>query len=168
MAHNPGYWGSESPYGKRLTEARLGRLLNQATNSTSTRPDSHGQRRSEPGRPSRPTSCRPIQAYLCSVKCTFAIQDHQSLRHHHPASNTVGTGPLTSMTGQEFSPPRLRTWAGGNRVARHGALRRRPGPGQPVAGKDGREPRHVTGGHSGRSPKVSRRRLGTGDSSPAA
>ena len=44
VAHNPGYWGSESTYGRRLTETRLGLLLNQATNSTSTRPDSHGHR----------------------------------------------------------------------------------------------------------------------------
>jgi hypothetical protein len=44
VAHNPGYWGQDSPYGKRLTETRLGRMVNQATNSTSTRPDSHGPR----------------------------------------------------------------------------------------------------------------------------
>jgi hypothetical protein len=44
VAHNPGYWGEDSPYGKRLTETRLGRLLNQATNSTSTRPGGKGHR----------------------------------------------------------------------------------------------------------------------------
>jgi hypothetical protein len=44
VAHNPGYWGETSPYGKRLTEHRLGQMLNKATNSTSTRPGGHGQR----------------------------------------------------------------------------------------------------------------------------
>jgi hypothetical protein len=42
--HNPGYWGEHSPYGRRLTETRLGRLLNQATNTTSTRPGGKGHR----------------------------------------------------------------------------------------------------------------------------
>jgi hypothetical protein len=37
VAHNPGYWGADSPYGKGLTETRLGTMVNQATNSTSTR-----------------------------------------------------------------------------------------------------------------------------------
>ena len=44
VAHNPDYWGENSPYGKRLTETRLGRMLNQATNSTSTRPGGKGPR----------------------------------------------------------------------------------------------------------------------------
>jgi len=44
VAHNPGCWGEDSPYGKRLTETRLGRMLNQATNSTSTRPGGKGRR----------------------------------------------------------------------------------------------------------------------------
>lgn len=44
VAHNPEYWGSGSTYGKRFNESRLGRLLNQATNKTSERPDSHGPR----------------------------------------------------------------------------------------------------------------------------
>jgi hypothetical protein len=44
VAHNPGYWGEDSPYGKRLTETRLGRMLNQATNSTSMRPGGKGHR----------------------------------------------------------------------------------------------------------------------------
>ena len=44
VAHNPGYWGEDSPYGKRLTETRLGRMLNQATNSTSMRPGGKGRR----------------------------------------------------------------------------------------------------------------------------
>lgn len=37
-----------------------------------------------------------------------------------PSGNLVG--------GSRAQPARLRTWAGGNRVTRHGAFRRRPGP----------------------------------------
>jgi hypothetical protein len=44
VAHNPGYWGEDGPYGKRLTETRLGRMVNQATNSTSMRPGGKGRR----------------------------------------------------------------------------------------------------------------------------
>ncbi|OBH47317.1 DUF3631 domain-containing protein [Mycobacterium mantenii] len=44
VAHNPGYWGDDSPYGKRLTETRLGRMLNQSTNTTSVRPGGKGRR----------------------------------------------------------------------------------------------------------------------------
>jgi Protein of unknown function (DUF3631)/Bifunctional DNA primase/polymerase, N-terminal len=44
VAHNPDYWGQNSPYGKRLTETRLGLMLKQATNSTSTRPGGKGPR----------------------------------------------------------------------------------------------------------------------------
>jgi hypothetical protein len=44
VAHNPAYWGEASPYGKRLTDTRLGIMLNQATNSTSTRPGGTGPR----------------------------------------------------------------------------------------------------------------------------
>lgn len=44
VAHNPSYWGEESPYGKRLTETRLGHMINRATNSTSTRPGGKGPR----------------------------------------------------------------------------------------------------------------------------
>ena len=29
VAHNPGYWGEHSPYGKPLTETRLGLLINR-------------------------------------------------------------------------------------------------------------------------------------------
>jgi hypothetical protein len=28
VAHNPGYWGEDGPYGKRLTGTRLGRMVN--------------------------------------------------------------------------------------------------------------------------------------------
>ena len=38
IAHNGEYWGSESPYGKPLTETRLGRLVSQASKVTSARP----------------------------------------------------------------------------------------------------------------------------------
>ena len=36
--HNPSYWGEQSPYGKRLTEQRMGRLLSQSAKVTSSRP----------------------------------------------------------------------------------------------------------------------------------
>ena len=38
IAHNPDYWGADSPYGKPLTETRLGLLIDQATKVTSSRP----------------------------------------------------------------------------------------------------------------------------------
>lgn len=43
--HNPAYWGEHSPYGKRLTEQRMGRLLSQAAKVTSSRPGGGGQPR---------------------------------------------------------------------------------------------------------------------------
>jgi hypothetical protein len=42
--HNPDYWGTNSGYGKALTETRLGRLVTQAARVTSSRPDTHGPR----------------------------------------------------------------------------------------------------------------------------
>jgi hypothetical protein len=44
VIHNPGYWGENNPYGKPLTGTRLGRMVNQATNSTSMRPGGKGRR----------------------------------------------------------------------------------------------------------------------------
>jgi Protein of unknown function (DUF3631) len=44
VAHNPGYWGADNAYGKALSETRLGLMVNQATNSTSTRPGGAGPR----------------------------------------------------------------------------------------------------------------------------
>ncbi len=44
IRHNPDYWGPGSPYGKALTEHRLGRLMNQAANITSQRPGGRGPR----------------------------------------------------------------------------------------------------------------------------
>jgi Protein of unknown function (DUF3631) len=35
VAHDPDYWGADSPYGKTLTEHRFGRLLSQAAKVTS-------------------------------------------------------------------------------------------------------------------------------------
>lgn len=37
IMHNPHYWGTESNYGKPLTETRLGRLVTQAAKVTSVR-----------------------------------------------------------------------------------------------------------------------------------
>lgn len=37
ILHNPSYWGSESGYGKPLTETRLGRLITQGAKVTSVR-----------------------------------------------------------------------------------------------------------------------------------
>jgi hypothetical protein len=37
ILHNPSYWGSESNYGKPLTDTRLGRLVTQAAKVTSVR-----------------------------------------------------------------------------------------------------------------------------------
>lgn len=42
--HNPEYWGSDSPYGKPLTEHRLGRLVFQASKMSSNRPGGRGPR----------------------------------------------------------------------------------------------------------------------------
>jgi hypothetical protein len=42
--HNPEYWGTESPYGKPLTDTRLGLLIDQATKVTSGRPGGRGPR----------------------------------------------------------------------------------------------------------------------------
>jgi hypothetical protein len=44
IGHNPDYWGDESPYGKQLTETRLGLLIDQATKLTSSRPGGRGPR----------------------------------------------------------------------------------------------------------------------------
>ncbi len=41
---NPDYWGTASPYGKQLTEARFGKLLAQAAKLTSCRPGGTGPR----------------------------------------------------------------------------------------------------------------------------
>jgi hypothetical protein len=43
VAMNP-YWRDSGPYGKELTEHRLGRLLSQSAKITSVRPDSRGPR----------------------------------------------------------------------------------------------------------------------------
>ena len=37
ITHNPDYWGPSSPYGRPLTDTRLGRLIDQATKVTSSR-----------------------------------------------------------------------------------------------------------------------------------
>ena len=42
--HNPEYWGPGSPYGKPLTDTRLGLLIGQATKVTSSRPGGSGPR----------------------------------------------------------------------------------------------------------------------------
>jgi Protein of unknown function (DUF3631) len=42
ILHNPGYWGPSSPYGKSLTQQRLGRLLSQSAKVTSSRPGGGG------------------------------------------------------------------------------------------------------------------------------
>ena len=42
--HNPGYWGSDSAYGKPLTDTRLGKLLSQSAKVTSIRLDRDGPR----------------------------------------------------------------------------------------------------------------------------
>jgi hypothetical protein len=45
IAHNPEYWGPDkSPYGKALTEKRLGHLVAQASKVTSQRPGGVGRR----------------------------------------------------------------------------------------------------------------------------
>jgi hypothetical protein len=44
ILHNPDYWGTASPYGKPLTETRLGRLVTQAAKVTSDRPGGVGPR----------------------------------------------------------------------------------------------------------------------------
>jgi hypothetical protein len=44
LAHNPDYWGADSPYGKPLTDTRLGLLIDQATKVTSIRPGGRGPR----------------------------------------------------------------------------------------------------------------------------
>jgi hypothetical protein len=44
IAHNPDYWGVDSPYGKPLTDTRLGLLIDQATKVTSSRPGGKGSR----------------------------------------------------------------------------------------------------------------------------
>ena len=38
IAHDPDYWGPDSPYGKALTEHRFGRMLSIAAKATSQRP----------------------------------------------------------------------------------------------------------------------------------
>jgi hypothetical protein len=43
IAHSS-YWGADSLYGRPLTDTRLGRLINDATKTTSIRPDTHGPR----------------------------------------------------------------------------------------------------------------------------
>ncbi len=42
--HNPDYWGADSPYGKPLTDTRLGRLIAQASKVTSLRIGGRGPR----------------------------------------------------------------------------------------------------------------------------
>lgn len=42
ITHNPGYWGPASPYGKSLTQQRLGRLLSQSAKVTASRPGGGG------------------------------------------------------------------------------------------------------------------------------
>jgi hypothetical protein len=71
IQHNPDYWGADSPYGKPLTDTRLGLLIDQATKVTSSRPGGTGPRgylrstlepvwyrlgigRKQPGRPGEP------------------------------------------------------------------------------------------------------------------
>jgi hypothetical protein len=44
IAHNPDYWGPDSPYGKALTGHRFGRMLAQAAKVTSQRPGGSGPR----------------------------------------------------------------------------------------------------------------------------
>jgi hypothetical protein len=44
IGHNPEYWGADSPYGKPLTDTRLGLLIDQATKVTSSRPGGKGPR----------------------------------------------------------------------------------------------------------------------------
>lgn len=44
VTHNPAYWGEQGPYGKELTDTRLGRLLASAAKVTSTRPGGVGHR----------------------------------------------------------------------------------------------------------------------------
>jgi Protein of unknown function (DUF3631)/Domain of unknown function (DUF3854) len=45
IAHDQSYWGSDSPYGRELTEQRLGRMLVQAAKVTSARPGGGGHPR---------------------------------------------------------------------------------------------------------------------------
>ncbi|MEV8191895.1 DUF3631 domain-containing protein [Rhodococcus pyridinivorans] len=44
ILHNPEYWGVNSPYGKALTDKRLGTLVSQASKVTSQRPGGRGPR----------------------------------------------------------------------------------------------------------------------------
>jgi hypothetical protein len=44
IGHNPEYWGVGSPYGKPLSDTRLGLLIDQATKVTSSRPGGRGSR----------------------------------------------------------------------------------------------------------------------------
>jgi hypothetical protein len=44
VAHDPDYWGADSPYGKELTAHRFGRLLSDAAKATSRRPGGAGSR----------------------------------------------------------------------------------------------------------------------------
>ena len=44
ITHNPDYWGPGSPYGRPLTDTRLGRLMTQATKVTSSRIGGRGPR----------------------------------------------------------------------------------------------------------------------------
>ena len=44
VAHDPDYWGADSPYGKELTPHRFGRMLAASTKSTSHRPGGAGPR----------------------------------------------------------------------------------------------------------------------------
>ena len=44
VLHHPEYWGPASPYGKALTEHRLGKIVSQAAKVTSCRPGGRGPR----------------------------------------------------------------------------------------------------------------------------
>ena len=51
IVHNSDYWGSESPYGKPLTDTRLGLLIGQATKVTSSPTRRNRPARVSPGDP---------------------------------------------------------------------------------------------------------------------
>ncbi len=96
--HNPDYWGVDSPYGKPLTDTRLGRLIAQASKITSQRIGGRGPRGY-----SR-VLLEPTWRRLGITRCPSYLTGAPA-EPGEPGADTAGLTGSTECTGLKGAPP---------------------------------------------------------------
>jgi hypothetical protein len=93
IAHNPDYWGPDSPYGKKLTPQRFGRLLSGATKVTTVRPGGGGSPRGY------------LRSQLETVWRRLGMFRDEKTQEDDPPPNQTGRTGQSGQTGRQGPDP---------------------------------------------------------------